>query len=708
MSFSFYTQYPIWFTAFCGLTGLVYAFILYRREQRFAEASKRVRMVLPLLRFLAVTFISFFLLSPMLKHVFRTVEKPIVIIAQDNSESIAAGKDSLYYKRDYKNTMRKFLQEVSDKYDTATYSFGDKITPGLSFNYNEKQTDISSLFDEIETRFSNRNVGAVVLASDGLYNKGQNPVYDISGTRSVTLGEFPIYTIALGDTTVHKDFILSKIVTNQVAYFGNKFPVEIHIAAKMLGGNKATCTILKDTSVLFSQQIAINSNDYYNTLPVQLEAKAKGLQHYTVKLSHLEGEVSYANNTKDFFIDVLDGKENILILANAPHPDVEAIKNSLESNQNYEVTSALASDFTKPLSGFSVIVLHQIPSLTYANPELFSAIEKAKVPVLFILGSQSSVTIFNSLQSALNIPFSGNKINDAIPLVSKNFSLFALNDKVKKNYSGLSPVQVPFGNYKLNPSASVLFYQKIGLVETPQPLYLFSESAGKKIGIICGEGIWRWCLQEYAENKNQDMFNELLVKTMQYLSTKADKRNFRVTLISREGSRNSYYENKSVEFQAEVYNDSYELINTPDVSVTIFNAEGKKFPFVFNKTADAYRLDAGIFPVGNYRYEAKVKVGDKEYFQQGEFSVAALQAEATNTIADYQLLYAIAKKTGGTMVYPNQLNELAATLNAREDIKPISHSENKLADMINLKWVFFLLVSLVGLEWFVRKINGGY
>ena len=80
----------------------------------------------------------------------------------------------------------------------------------------------------------------------------------------------------------------------------------------------------------------------------------------------------------------------------------------------------------------------------------------------------------------------------------------------------------------------------------------------------------------------------------------------------------------------------------------------------------------------------------------------------THTIANHQLLYLLAKRSGGAMMYPHQFDILADLLNGKEDIKPISHSEKKLSDMINLKWIFFLLLSLLSLEWFIRKINGAY
>lgn len=696
MNFSLYTDYPIWFLSFCILAGAGYSFFLYRSEKRFDEIPKWMRVALPGLRFVTVTAISFFLLSPLLKNISRTVEKPIIIFAQDNSESLVFGKDSTYYKGEYLKSISGLVSSLADKYDTNIYSFGDKIKSGLSFNFREKQTDIAALFDEIETRFSNRNVGAVIIASDGLYNKGQNPLYASSRNK------FPIYTVALGDTTVRKDLILSKVLHNRIAYLGNKFPLEIQIAARQLGTKVTTCTVSKRESVLFTQQVVISGSNFSTSIPVQLDARERGLQRYSIKLSGIDGEVSYANNSKDIFIDVLDGRQKVLILANAPHPDVAAIKNALESNENYEVNTFLTEDFNRSMQDYNLVILHQLPSEKNSMQKILVDIDKAKVPVLFVLGNQTSVSMFNNAQSELSVPASNGKMNDVTSVLSKDFSLFTVSDALRNYSSKFSPLQSPFGNYKVNSSVSALFNQKIGLVETEIPLLFFSQSGEQKKGVLCGEGIWRWALQDHAEHGNQNVFNEMVTKTVQYLSAKTDKSLFRVI------SKNNFYENESVDFEAEVYNESYELINTPDVNVNITNSEEKSFSFAFNKTGNAYRLSAGQFPVGNYRYEATVKSGTKIYTEKGEFSVAALQVETTNTVADHQLLYAMAKKSGGEMVYPAGIDKLADILNARADIKPISHSEKKLSDMINMKWIFFLLLSLLSLEWFIRKINGAY
>jgi hypothetical protein len=60
------------------------------------------------------------------------------------------------------------------------------------------------------------------------------------------------------------------------------------------------------------------------------------------------------------------------------------------------------------------------------------------------------------------------------------------------------------------------------------------------------------------------------------------------------------------------------------------------------------------------------------------------------------------------MFFPDQLVELADELLKRTDLKPISYSEVKLRDLIDLKWLLFLLIFWLSLEWFIRKRSGSY
>lgn len=694
--FELSTVYPFWFILFCFLVGIVYAFALYYRDKQLNELAPWLKWLMAFFRFLSVTILSFFLLHPLLKIIFREVEKPVIIIAQDNSSSILACKDSLYYKEKYKEELEELVNDLQKKYTVKTFSFGDKVKSGLDFSYDQKQTDLSFLMEELENKVTNRNIGAVLVASDGIYNKGAHPLY------AAEQFHVPVYTIAMGDTSPRKDIFVAKVEHNHLAYLGNDFPVQVIIGARELKAKQSILTVSQQEKVLFSQNISVNSDRFVLAVPLRISATQTGLQRFKVSIKTVDGEINTVNNYTDFFVEVMDGREKILILTEAPHPDIRALKSALETSQNYDVTSEIIQEFDKPLKGFNLLVLHQLPSLTNDAQKWIAEAKAANIPVWYFLGNKSALPKFNGLNAGISIDGVSAKNNEAEAVPVMQFSLFTLSDHLLRYADKFPVITCPFGNYEVSNGASVLFRQRIGMVQTNTPLMLFLNQDQQKQAVFCGEGIWRWKLRDYADNGSNEIFNELISKTVQYLSIKVDKSFFRVTCKS------NFMENEVVEMEAEVYNDSYELITTPEVTVDIINAAGKRFPFNFNKTANAYRLNAGNLAVGDYRFEARVKTNGKDFVRKGTFSVSPLHVETTNIVADHQLLHQLANKSGGKMVYPTEMKKLVDLLNQRNDIKSVSYTENRLNDLINIRWIFFLLLFLLSAEWFLRKRNGAY
>ena len=693
--FSFTTEKPLWLIIFCLLVALLYCILLYKKDKTFANQPNWIKYLLYSFRFLSIFFISFLLLSPLIKNVIRNVEKPIIIVAQDNSQSLLINKDSNYYKSDYKKELENFQQKVERKYLVKSYLFGDKVLEASAPNFKDKQTNIADLFTEIENKFSGRNLGAIILATDGIYNEGTNPYYNINNFNA------PIYSIALGDTNVRQDLIIKKVNNNKYAYLGNTFPIEVVVEAKQFKNKQALLSISKDGKLLSSQNINITNNSFFQTIPFQLNANQKGLNQYTIQLKPLQGEITLSNNVQDVFIEVLDGQQQILLLAAAPHPDISAIRKSIEKNENYECDVSLIEQFNKPLAKYSLVILHNLPS-TFSNNKVITDIVKSDIPVLFVTGTQTNFNAFNALQAGVSIFPNSNKFNECQAAFNKGFSLFTTSEKFVNSISNFPPLQTAFASFKTSNSCVNLFNQKNGNIVTNDPLITFNTNNTKKIGIICGDGLWRWAISDYQENKSFDVFNEFISKTIQFLAAKEDKSFFRVS------TNNNYLENENIEFNAELYNDSYELINDKEINLTITNSKGKQFQFAFSPNGNSYKLNAGLFPPGKYSYLASAKNGTKNYNQSGKFTVTALVAEASNTVANHSLLYQIANKTNGKVYYKNQFDKLLTELENRADIKPIIFIENQLNDAINLKWILFLILSLLSLEWFIRKRSGGY
>jgi hypothetical protein len=674
---------PWYYALICVAAGAGFAAALYFRNKKNAEIPERVHYIMAALRFICVSLIAFLLLNIFLKQLKNETQEPTVLVAIDNSRSILATSDSQFIKTNFLESLEKLKGDLAKDYKVKTLLFGDKtsLSEGKP-SFSEKETDIDQLISDIDNNYSNQNIGALIIVSDGIYNKGANPLYNAEKLH------FPVYSVAMGDTNEVQDVAIQKINHNQFAYSGNIFPVEVIVNAKKYPGKELTVSLADPRGKKITQPLKITSENFLSTVTFTLNADFPGVQHYHTSVTVLEGEKNVSNNNQSFVIEVIDNRSKILLLANYPHPDIAPIKDDILTNGNYELDYAMIQDFKKPIKPFSLVIIH---GFTNANLPLINDCRNNNIPY-WIVNPTSSENL-----PGIKIASSFNKQNDAEPFVNNSFGIFNISDELKKFIKDLPAVKTFFGNYSLQNGSNALIDQKIGIVETTNPILLFNENNGLKTSLFIGDGLWRWKFRDFAEHKNSNLFNELINKTVQYLSVKADKSYFRIT------SPKTVNENETIELGAEVYNKTYELITDPDVSLTLTNNANKQFNYNFSKTSNAYKLNLGFLPPGEYHYEAKVKVNNELYVKKGSILVKEVVAEKLNTVANHKLLFQLSSRSGGKLVYPSDLNKLRDDILKNQLIKPITYSTNLTTSIIDLKWLFFLILFLLSAEWFLRK-----
>lgn len=692
LNFELITEKPLWFIVFCLLLGALYAWLLYRNDGKLKSISSTLVKGLIVLRFTVVSLLAFLLLSPLIKTVTRTIEKPLIIIAQDASQSILIGKDSGFYKSEFPKKLIELQNRLSQKFDVRSFNFGKDVNNGFDFTYPQKQTDYTQLFDKISAGFDNRNLGAVVIATDGIYNSGSSMIYESEKFK------VPFYSIALGDTSARKDILISKVKHNKTAFVGNSYPIEITIEAMQFTGAQTQLDVMLDSNIIYSKNININNNNFRQNIPVYIEAKTKGVQHLKLRLSTLAEELSQSNNGTDVFVEVLERKLKVLILALAPHPDIRILKDAIASSQNYDVAVNYISDYDGGAENYNLVILHQLPAA--GNKNVLSEIYKSDIPIWTIIGSQTDVATINAAQLGINITAANGKLQAVQASVDKNFSLFTWSAEMQDVIENWPPLNLPFGIYKTTADGHVALTQRVGNVFSSQPLLIFS-NINKKTAILCGEGIWRWGLKDYASKNTHALSQEFVLKTVQYLATPENKSPFKVK------HKSALYENEAVVFDAELLNQAGEMININDVKLELTGNE-KTYNYTLSKTNKAYTLQAGFFPVGSYKVKATTFLGDKNYTYNGAFTIAPLQAELSVSIANHNMLHTLATRSGGGTVYPSNLDSIATWIEARPEITSTAYMHKELKDLINEKWVFVLLIMLLSVEWFTRKYAGAY
>jgi hypothetical protein len=294
------------------------------------------------LRFGTVTLLAALLLAPFLQMYEQTVQDPVVVIAQDNSSSIGdflKGEDSIAYVA----AVDKLALDLSERFTVERLNFGATIEEATISNFEDKVTDISELLDYTAKQYGDQNLGAVIVATDGLYNRGKNPLY-LSQEMSA-----PLYAVALGDTTIRTDLLIQQVLHNRISFLGDKFPIQVDISARRLAGRSATISVERisgsTVTKLIQESVKIDDDYFFETREFMLDADQAGVNRYRIRLSGISGEEQYANNSKDIYIEVIDGRLEILVLASAAHPDLAALREIISTNENYNVTSSLFDDF---------------------------------------------------------------------------------------------------------------------------------------------------------------------------------------------------------------------------------------------------------------------------------------------------------------------------------------------------------------------------
>lgn len=693
-------QYPAWFLLLCVLLGLGFAMLLYYRDTTFRDQSRKLNLWLGLLRWLSVTLLSALLLSPLLKSIITDTKKPVIVLAQDQSESVGntlQGAALEQYKQDW-NAMRDAL---SVDYEVHELAFGDDPREGVDFGFKDKVTNLSQAMQSVYDLYGTQNLGAVVLASDGIYNEGSNPAYS---SAQITA---PVYTIALGDTTPKKDLLIKRVFNNKIAYLGDKFTVQIDVAATNCAGAQTVLQVSKvngeETRTLQSIPVNVAGNDYFTTKEVIIEADQPGVSQYMITLAHIPGEATDVNNKKELFIDVLDARQKILLLANSPHPDLSALRQTLESNKNYQVFLSYINEPGLDVSKYDFVILHNLPSQANDISGLINTLNEKRIPRMFVTGVQTGFGAFNKVQALVSAQSVGQQTDDVQGKVSSRFAAFSLTPRLVEELPKFNPVLCPFGNFAAQAQGQVILWKRIGKIDTDQPLLVVGETNGIKTGMFLGEGLWKWRLFDYLQHSNHEIFDELVGKTIQYLSQKEDKRKFRVNL-----DKSIFNENEAVVFGAELYDDNYELTNEQDVSLVIRNKDGKEFPYNFNKLGKAYTLSAGILPVGNYSFRANVNFNGQNLSYDGKFSVRPIELELFETSANHSVLRQLSAQYGGETVLSNGISSIAEKIKANQTVKPVIYQTAKTSPLINLKWIFALLAALLVTEWFLRRYFGAY
>ena len=654
--------------------------------------NKAIHIVL---RVLVLGILAVLLINPYLRHRNSVVEQPVVILAHDNSASLVLTGDSTFFKEAYPQRLEDFREALERDFQVHEYLFGQEVREFDGLDFSDQLTDISAVMKSVERRYYKRNVGALLLFTDGLYNRGFDPVL-LSEKMA-----FPIHTVVLGDTLTMPDLLVKDVHYNKKVSLGSTFPLRVMAGAVDCEGKKAVLTVSVDGRIAARQELEIGSNRYSKEVDFMLEADTKGVRQIEIEISGLSEESQRLNNVKRIFVEVQDQQYKVLCLADAPHPDLGALKSVL--NEDCAMDFVFGRNEIPDLAGYQLLLLHQTPSRQTDMEALVAQLERnKKIPMLVIVGNSTSIEDLNKLQHAIEFRRGAAKTQlDVKAYANTAFGTFTLGETLREKVGKYPPLSLPYLEITPLLSHDDLLLQEVLGKKSGQPLLTFLKG-DRKMAFLFGTNIWRWRLYNYYQDHNSQAFDELFSKTLKYLMMNADDG---LAVFSKE----EYYSNESVVMTAELRNPSNELVTEPDLNIQIVNKKtGETYDYAFAKREHDYELNASILPEGVYTYRAKTELAGQPLSASGSFSVVTLGIEAQQLTADLAMLRSLSAATQGKSYTVNQLPLLLEDLKADARITSVEHHETRFEDLIHSKWIFFVLIGLAAVEWILRKMFGTY
>lgn len=681
------------FILLCLAVAVGYAFLLYKSKHPWSGTLNKIlfggRTVL-------VFLLAFLVLGPIIRQIDNLYEKPVFVILQDNSVSVKETTDSASL-----NNLQKSLSAIKKSltdngYETFQKDLSGEDVEGIKFN--EPVSDLQGALRKVSNQYEGQSVAGVLLVSDGIYNSGLSPLY--------TAYSFPVHTLGVGDTAQRQDIAIKDLVYNKIAYQGNQFPIRAEILVKGFPNQNITVSLIKSGKVL-ERQTKNSGTDQLLPVEFKIAATEQGIQRLDVQVEVKSEEKNVRNNKSTAFVDVIEGKKKILVVANAPHPDIKALRSIIDKNSNYEMIlhiPGVEETEVKNLqpANIDLAIFHQAPDKRGRTRDLFQRFSSSKTSLFVVVGQQTDLNVLMDNNFPLKFDQAPRQFDDVMPIVNPSFPYFLLSPEANSIFSGFPPVWVPFGRMEVPASAVTLLSQRVGSISTDKSLLWIDVPDNHKIAVMLGEGFWQWRLEEYSKNENTDAFDEVFGKLLQYLSTTDDKSRFKSYPVEQQFS-----DTEAVVFESQVYNDIYEPVFGNRIDLEITDDAGKKYKYNYVISPGNARYQVGGLKEGIYKYTSATTLNGKEEKVRGQFLVTAQQAELQNLTADFDLLRKLSASTGGKFYNASETGKLQADLSKKEATSVI-HSEEKFDNLLNLKWVFFLLLAIVSVEWFLRKFFGGY
>ncbi|MFH1073843.1 MAG: glutamine amidotransferase [Candidatus Firestonebacteria bacterium] len=724
-----FTYWAVFFLVAGGLAG--YSLLKYGDKRKKIISALRISIFLLLV---------FLLLKPALLQQKKRTEKAAISILADVSRSMDL-KGAYHKFSRVKNIIKKDIEPLEKSYTVNYYAFSSgfsRVSKDDLFKLDKPSgefTDIGQSLEQIREeihRNSSVSGSAVILISDGNHNGGLDPV---EASKSLNL---PLYVIGVGEPRSGFDVELSQVLSSEIAFRNIKSVFKGVINSFNSKGKTVRVTLKKDGAFVAAQDIVLKSDGEESVVSFEYLHEDNGIIKFEMLVDAGSGELNKANNKKEFSVNVLKEKTRILYISGSPNYEYRFLRQVMKNNPNYEVVTFIIlrgmadlvplgeleytlipfpvqEIFTKEIYNYDIVILENFSYKFYMPSEFLNSIKT------FVEKSGGAFMMIGGPDSFGGGGYKGTMVEEMLPV---NIKPEGAEEYIKTPFR-LKPAKHPVNQLSeikgeneaiwqslpelsgLNRFAS----QKSGSVVLAEHPDLKGDD-GRPLPVIAGwqkgkgrvlatglNNTWRWSMWLAGTGRGNYHYGRYWQQMFNWLVNAPDLRR-----VSASAERKVYRQGDEVKINVTVLDDYFHYEDEAAVNLDILDPNGKLSAIrgLSNIGNGVYEVSFPAESPGNYKLTASAFKGSKNMGTVSFFvPVQAVTSEDYDLFLNDKILKGVAASSGGRY--------FEGGCPGLDKMIKINSSESVLKEKTPV-WdnplFFILIIILLAVEWFLRRISG--
>lgn len=688
---------------------LLIGFTYFIHRVTVPPLSAYKRSVLILLRSISLILLLFLIFEPVLSFSKKIEIIPKNLVFIDNSRSIKID-DGSDRQTKIKNIVNDF-SSYSTNFDFQTFGSDIKTVSKDSLEkikFDEGLSNFANIFNQLNTE--EQIITSITVISDGGINDGSNPIF-----QAEKIG-VPVFTIGIGDTSTRNDAEVKGIFNNNFIYSETPTQVLATITNYKLSGRSTSLSLFENDRLL-EQKIITLSEEGVQTEKFDYTPHSTGEKKLTISLGKTAAEFSDANNKKISFINVLNDKVKVLLVAGSPSADLSFIKTSLLSDKNLSVNSITqisADKFledhnkSKLIDSADVFFLIGFPAKNTPSAvidDIYSKIKNDRKPFYFLLSESTDLNKLKIFTPVL--PFSIKRVGTEQIEVQPNVPAKESRNNIIKNdandiieeWNNLPPVFQENTEFIAKPESEVIINSRINSIPISNPLVISSNLGSRTIAVLAKD-IWKWKLQ--TSDKTSDLFDRFILNSLRWLNT--DEKQKKVLIKTK---KKIYSPGEVIDFTAQVYDESFNSVDDASVDVEITNDKNSSKITLTSLQNGLYEGKFQTNDRGDFSFKGSAKKDNIIYGRDGgSFNIGELDVELSAFQMNKEFLNNLSIQSGGRFYMPDNYSGVFKLIN---ELTIQSSKEKEIRKEFALwsnEWLLVILIFSLAIEWLLRKLWG--